>query len=363
MSKLLEQINTESKQYQISDLADIKYGFGLPEPKRIKGSIPVYASSGIVGYHNEARVNNSAIIIGRKGNVGSLYFSEQPSFPIDTAFFIDEPKGGFDLKYIFYLLKRINLPRYGGDSAVPGLSRDTVYSLQVETPKLPTQKKIAEILSAYDAKIENNNKIIKNLEATAQTIFNEWFINFRFPEHKKVKMIESEMGEIPMGWIVGNIEDVVERLSTQKTYKEDSLLNRGSIPVYDQSSKGIIGFCEEEPSFEANIDNPVLIFGDHTCRTQIICEPFSLGPNTIPLGEKDGYSPIFTYFLTKDSIDQREYKRHWSELSSIEFVIPPVELAKTFVSKIKSFISEMVVLEKENVKLKESRNQLLAKLI
>ena len=92
MSKLLEQINTESKQYQISDLADIKYGFGLPEPKRIKGSIPVYASSGIVGYHNEARVNNSAIIIGRKGNVGSLYFSEQPSFPIDTAFFIDEPE-------------------------------------------------------------------------------------------------------------------------------------------------------------------------------------------------------------------------------------------------------------------------------
>ncbi len=363
MSKLLEQINIESKPYLVSDLADIKYGFGLPEPKRIKGSVPVYASSGVVGYHNEAKVNTPAIIIGRKGNVGSLYFSEQPSFPIDTAFFIDEPKEGFDLKYIFYLLKRINLPRYGGDSAVPGLSRDTIYNLQVETPEFLTQKKITEILSAYDSKIENNNKIIKNLEATAQTIFNEWFVNLRFPGYEKKKMIESEMGEIPEGWNMGKIEDVVERLSTQKTYKEDSLLNKGSIPVYDQSSKGIIGFSEEEPSFKANIYNPVLIFGDHTCRTQIICEPFSLGPNTIPLGEKDGYNPIFTYFLTKDLIDQREYKRHWSELSSIEFFIPPVELAKAFVSKIKSFISEMVVLEKENVKLKESRDQLLEKLI
>ena len=46
---------------------------------------------------------------------------------------------------------------------------------------LPTQKKIAEILSAYDSKIENNNKIIKNLETVAQTIFNEWFVSFRFP--------------------------------------------------------------------------------------------------------------------------------------------------------------------------------------
>lgn len=363
MSKLLEQINIESKVYFISDLADIKYGFGLPEPKRIKGAIPVYASSGIVGYHNEAKVNKPAIIIGRKGNVGSLYFSEQPSFPIDTAFFIDEPKDGFDLKYIFYLFKKTNLPRYGGDSAVPGLSRDTLYGLSIEAPSLLTQKKIAEILSTYDTKIENNNMIIKNLETTAQIIFNEWFVNFKFPGGDNVKIVESDMGEIPENWNVGKIENVIKRLSTQKTYKEDMLFKKGSIPVYDQSSKGIIGFNEEEPSFNSSIDSPILIFGDHTCRTQIICEPFSLGPNTIPLGEKDGYNPIFAYFLTKDAIDQREYKRHWNELSNIQFAIPPVEIAEKFVEKVKSFINKIIILEKENVKLIESRDQLLVKLI
>ncbi|PJC67759.1 MAG: restriction endonuclease subunit S, partial [Candidatus Yonathbacteria bacterium CG_4_8_14_3_um_filter_46_25] len=51
--------------------------------------------------------------------------------------------------------------------------------MEIEIPDLPIQNKIAEILSAYDVKIENNNKITKNLEATAQTIFNEWFINLR----------------------------------------------------------------------------------------------------------------------------------------------------------------------------------------
>jgi len=231
MSKLLEQINTESKPHLVSDLADIKYGFGLPEPKRIKGIIPVYASSGIVGYHNEAKVTKPAIIIGRKGNIGSLYFSEKPSYPIDTAFFIDETKEGFDLKYIFYLLKKINLPRYGGDSAVPGLSRDTIYSLQVDAPNLPTQKKIAEILSAYDVKIENNNKIIKNLEATAQNIFNEWFINFRFPGHEKANMVESEMGEIPEEWEVKPLDEIAEFLNGVASQKYPAEDVDDSLPV------------------------------------------------------------------------------------------------------------------------------------
>ena len=245
----------------------------------------------------------------------------------------------------------------------PQITFDAIADYEVNIPKLLIQKKIADILSAYDSKIENNNKLIKNFEATAQTIFNEWFVDFRFPGYEKVKMADSETGEIPEGWDVGKIEDVVTRLSTQKTYKEESLLNKGSVPVYDQSSKGIIGFHNEEPSFEASINDPILIFGDHTCRIQIICEPFSLGPNTIPLGGKNSYGPIFTYFLTKGSIGQREYKRHWGELSNIVFFIPPVELAKNFVLKIKSFISKIVTLEKENTKLKELRDLLLVKLI
>ena len=78
---------------------------------------------------------------------------------------------------------------------------------------------------------------------------------------------------------------------------------------------------------------------------------------------KNGYKTLFVYFLTKEKIKMSEYKGHWPEFEQQIFSIPPVELANTFVSKIKSFVSEMVVLEKENVKLKESRDQLLAKLI
>lgn len=249
MSKLLEQINMEKTGHQISDFVEIKYGFGLPERDRVKGAIPVYASSGLVGFHNESKVKKPAIIIGRKGNVGSLSYSETESYPIDTVFFVDEVAEGFDLKYVYYLLQRINLPRYGGDSAVPGLSRDTVYSISVDTPTEITQKKIASILSVYDAKIENNNLIIKELEAMAQTLFSEWFVSLRFQGYENVKFVDSEIGEIPEEWSFGSVLEIFDVNpqtkvinTTDVPYVEMRDLSESNMTfMFDQKRKPVAG--------------------------------------------------------------------------------------------------------------------------
>ena len=375
MSKLLEQINRESKPYFVGDLADIKYGFGLPEPKRIKGSIPVYASSGVVGYHNEAKVDKPAIIIGRKGNVGSLYFSQQPSFPIDTAFFIDEPKEGFDLKYIFYLLKRINLPRYGGDSAVPGLSRDTVYGLQVETPKLETQKKIAEILSAYDAKIENNNKIIKNLEAAAQIIFNEWFVNFKFPGYKKVKMVESEMGEIPDGWKVGNLSDVAHivmgQSPTSNHYNDKKMglpFHQGVTYFGDRYPEDVVYSTGGEKIAE---ENDILIsVRAPVGRINIANQKMIIGRGLSAVRSKNNQQ-YFLLYLLKTLFHKEDLFGGGSvfpsitkgEFEKLKINVPSNNISILFDKKVSSFDLEIKNLIKENIFLKSQRDQLLAKLI
>ena len=67
--------------------------------------------------------------------------------------------------------------------------------------RLPISERIASILSAYDDLIENNTRRIKILEEMAQMLYREWFVNFRFPGHEKVQMVESELGPIPEGWI------------------------------------------------------------------------------------------------------------------------------------------------------------------
>ena len=82
----------------------------------------------------------------------------------------------------------------------------------LELPKLsslPTQRKIATVLSAYDDLIENNTRRIEILEEMAQAIYREWFAEFRFPGHEQVPMVESELGLIPQGWEVKKVEEFV----------------------------------------------------------------------------------------------------------------------------------------------------------
>jgi type I restriction enzyme S subunit len=260
-------------------------------------------------------------------------------------------------------LLRSELDAWAAATTFPAFRPEVLSEMEIEIPDLSTQKKIAEILSAYDSKIENNNKIIKNLEATAQAIFDEWFINFRFPGYEKVKIIEGEMGEIPTGWEVKSVLDVIERIPVGKKFENKTASPIGKVPILDQGASGFIGYHNEEPGVEASIENPVVVFTNHTCYYRLLTEPFSCIQNVLPYIGKNGYKTLFVYFLTKEKIKMSEYKGHWPEFEQQVFVIPPVELANSFVSKIKSFVSEMVVLEKENVKLKESRDQLLAKLI
>jgi len=96
--------------------------------------------------------------------------------------------------------------------AVPGLNRNALHLLPVCIPPLPTQRKIATILSAYDDLIGNNTRRIAILEEMAQSLYREWFVHFRFPEYEKVRMVESALGMIPEGWEVKTIGEVVETL-------------------------------------------------------------------------------------------------------------------------------------------------------
>lgn len=113
----------------LGQIAPLKYGRALKATERKDGQVPVYGSSGVVGNHDRALVDGGAIVVGRKGNVGSLYFSPEPCFPIDTVFFID-PEAS-----TFYLLQALsNLNFISSDAAVPGLNRNYAHSLSLLVP-------------------------------------------------------------------------------------------------------------------------------------------------------------------------------------------------------------------------------------
>ena len=101
----------------------LNYGKALKAEDRIDGPYPVYGSSGIVGTHESPLVAGPGIIIGRKGNVGSVYWSSKDFYPIDTVYFIDAESSNLYLYYALQFMQFIST-----DVAVPGLNRDLAYS-------------------------------------------------------------------------------------------------------------------------------------------------------------------------------------------------------------------------------------------
>ena len=110
-------------------VATLNYGKALKDSTRIPGDVPVYGSSGIVGRHNKALVAGPGIILGRKGNVGSVRWSHSDFFPIDTVYFIASDQSNF---HLYLTLQHMQF--MSTDVAVPGLNRDFAYSRLVLRP-------------------------------------------------------------------------------------------------------------------------------------------------------------------------------------------------------------------------------------
>lgn len=131
---------------RVSYYLSLAYGKSLPAGRRHPGGVPVYGSGGITGFHNEALVNGPAVIVGRKGTVGSLYWEDRPCFPIDTVFFV-QPEA--PLPFCYYLLESLPLRDMNTDAAVPGLNRENVYRLEVAAPPTALIAAFAETASCF----------------------------------------------------------------------------------------------------------------------------------------------------------------------------------------------------------------------
>ncbi|MDZ7852164.1 MAG: restriction endonuclease subunit S [Halomonas sp.] len=114
---------------RLGDIALLNYGKALKKGARRPGPYPVFGSSGVVGEHDKAFVKGPAIIIGRKGNVGSVYWSQKDFYPIDTVYFVSSEQSSV---FLYHTLK--NTQFISTDVAVPGLNRNLAHSLEFLVP-------------------------------------------------------------------------------------------------------------------------------------------------------------------------------------------------------------------------------------
>lgn len=179
---------SEWQHLKLGDLITLNYGKALKAEDRKPGNVPVFSSAGQTGTHDQCLVNSEGIIIGRKGTVGKVYYSAEPFCCIDTAYYITPKPEIYNFQYLYYMLQILGLEELNEDSAVPGLNRDTAYNQEVTLPPLPEQKAIASVLSLLDNKIDLLHRQNKTLEAMAETLFRQWFIEEAKEDWEKVTL-------------------------------------------------------------------------------------------------------------------------------------------------------------------------------
>jgi type I restriction enzyme S subunit len=229
-----------SSSIKISEIADVKGGKRLPKGQELssdrtnhlyiraqdirEGKIypaePKYLTP--EQYQKLKRYTVSAgdvcvVIVGANvGDVGIVPAALSGANLTENAVKLTRLRQGYNPKYLNYCLSaescQAQMRQVAGGAAQPKLGIYKVLDIEIPCASPSVQKRVADILSAYDDLIENNTRRTKVLEQTAQMLYREWFVNFRFPGHEKVKMVESEMGMVPDGWSVEPIANLAEIL-------------------------------------------------------------------------------------------------------------------------------------------------------
>ena len=190
---------------------------GKSRPMMIEGGkYPVYGANGVIGFSNQWNTDAESIIIGRVGSFcGSIYYSDKKAWATDNSMMVTNQLNA-DSKYLFYMFQTLGLNSRASGSGQPLLNQFIINSIEYNLPPLPEQKRIANILSSFDNKIELLREQNKTLENIAQTIFKQWFIDFNFPDSNGKpykdnggKMRESDLELIPEGWEIISLKEII----------------------------------------------------------------------------------------------------------------------------------------------------------
>jgi len=295
------------------------------------------------------------------------------------------PDNKLERRYLFYLLRTDDFKNYiigtaQGAASQASITLDSIRSYRFALPPLPTQRKIAAILSAYDDLIENNTRRIKILEEMAQALYREWFVNFRFPGHEKVRMEESELGPKPEGWEIKRLDHVV-LFQNNGTNAGEHLSDRVYLPIDCIPRKSLaiseVKSWEEAKSSLHLFDEGDIIFGAmRPYFHKVVVAPFKgvtrktcfVFKSVIP--EYHAFAALTLFQDSTVSFANSHSKgatipyAAWSQsMDGMEVVVPPVEIAEKFEKLVSPMISRIGVMYFQNTALRQTRDFLLPKLI
>jgi type I restriction enzyme S subunit len=379
-------MRTDWEIYKLEELTDPKRGisYGIVQPGTFldNGGVPVLKVNNLTEKKTEekdlfrvtaeieskfsrTRLQGNEILVSLVGSIGHIHkvTKTQVGWNVVRAIGVLPIKKDVNRDWIYWSLKSPDVQSVLINNAVTTvqstLNIKELKEIEISIPNsLDEQIQITSILSSLDNKIELNLQMNQTLEAMAQAIFKEWFVNFNFPG------FDGELvDELPKGWRMGNIGNVLE-LVYGKALKAETRID-GDFPVI--GSSGIVGFHNE-----FLVEGPGIVIGRKGTIGEVIWVDESFFPIDTTFYIKDliGCSGLFYhYFLLKE----QEFKKIISDSAvpglnrhqamSNEIAIPETKIINEFNSVIKSIFERKELINKEINSLTLMRDSLLPKLM
>lgn len=331
------------------DFSDIRYISEDDLPKWTKRVVP---QKNDIVFSYEATLNLYAIIPeGFRGCLGRRM----------ALLRVDETKAYY--KFLYYYFYSDAWRATVNENIVLGATVDRIPLIKfpnfpVELPPLETQHRIADILSAYDDLIENNQKQIKLLEEAAQRLYKEWFVDLRFPGHENTKIVDG----VPEGWSRTNINEILTFHRGYDLTKNE--MKAGRYPVVGSTT--VIGYHNE-----FKIKGPGIVTGRSGSlgKYQFIWDNFWPHNTSLYISDYKDHNIFFVYSLLQ-TVDFASLNNggaiptlNRNVLSNIEVIEPTDELQEMFATITEAQYRKIRNLEKQNDRLKTARDLLLPKLM
>lgn len=185
--------------------------------------------------------------------IGKICMTSRPSQTNQQLNSVVVDPARFDPRFVYYALRTLGeeLKARAAGAATPILNKSAFSDVTITAPSLVTQRRIGEILGAYDDLIEVNRRRITVLEEMARGLFTEWFMRLRFPGHEVVAFEDTPDGPLPAGWAIetlGALADIQwgDTSTTKKSYTPSGFRAYsasgpdGFMPTFDYDRVGVV---------------------------------------------------------------------------------------------------------------------------
>ncbi len=216
-------------EVKLNDVLIIGHGKDQKQVICEGGKYPILGTGGCIGYTNDFLYDKESVLIGRKGTIDKPQYMTTPFWTVDTLFYT-KIKDNAIPKYIYYLFQSIDWYKHNEATGVPSLSSKNIINIQASLPPLPEQKKIAEVLSTVDDKIDSIEQEVDQIRTLKKGLMQKLLTGQLSVTGTPHTFKDSKLGPIPEAWEVVNVADTGSIITgntpstTNRDYYEGSYL-------------------------------------------------------------------------------------------------------------------------------------------